>query len=213
MIEKLVNFISPPECLSCGSEGRYLCGICESGIAKRSDSCLICNKLSAGGKTCKGCYAKTNISGASVSYIYDGIVQQLIHTMKYDNSRGIARFFGTKLSPFKKCVVTFVPADGSTRRRRGFDQSEILAKSYAKANGLEFRSTLIRQKHIRQVGAGRAERIINIKESFMSKGNFYGEEIIIVDDVITTGSTIVECARVLKNGGAKKIWAVAIARG
>ncbi len=212
MIEKLLQIIAPDTCAVCASEGLCLCDNCsKSALIRKKPACVICNSLNETGKTCNNCYAKSKLKGASVSYRYEGVVKDLVWAMKYENKRSIARFFADHLDELQG-VVCYVPSDGKTRRARGYDQAEILASTYAKIHKLPFQRLLVRVKHTRQVGKNRAERIENIKDNFVVVNDVAGKEIILIDDVITTGATVSECARVLNTAGAKSVWALAIAK-
>jgi len=212
MIEKLLEIISPDACFVCQAEGSCLCQNCaETALVSKKPSCILCNKLNIDGRTCSGCYAKSRLRGASVSYRYEGVAKDLIWAMKYQNKRSIARYLATKLLP-EDGVVCFVPCDGKARRKRGYDQAEILANNYSKLHKLEFKKLLFRQTHSRQVGKNRPERFKNTKGNFVVAQNVNGLDLLLIDDVITTGATISECASVLKAAGAKSVTALAIAK-
>ena len=121
--------------------------------------------------------------------------------MKYRGQRSTARYLAGELTlPHSKArsIVCFVPSDGRSRRRRGYDQAEIIAKHYA--------------THIRQVGLSRVGRFKNVAGNFTVRGRPESRHIILVDDVITTGATISECAKELIRAGASSVWAVAAAK-
>jgi len=212
MLEKLFEMISPDVCAVCKNEGKCLCDNCmPQALIYKKPACVFCNELNDTGKTCKRCYKLHPISTASIAFRYEGIAKQLIWAMKYENKRSHARYF-SKLLPSMTGVVCFVPSDGKTRRKRGYDQAEILANNYAKFHQLEFKKLLFRQTHSRQVGKNRADRLKNTKGNFVVAQNVKGLDLILIDDVITTGATISECARALRNAGAKRVTALAIAK-
>lgn len=217
MLEKLIEFIATDECLVCSKEGLCLCEGCAPAVlVAKKQSCVFCNALNETGKTCQNCFRKHSLSGATIAYRYEGTVKELIAQMKYQNRRSVARFFAAKL-PQKLVeqgyVVCYVPADGPARRRRGYDQSAILAQSYARLAGAKAHNLLYRQKHSSQVGKGRTNRFASVKGNFLASGRVDGKRILLIDDVITTGATTSECAKVLKAAGAKSVWALAIAKG
>ena len=98
---------------------------------------------------------------------------------------------------------------------RGFNQSEILAEKISGFYGLEVRNVLIRNKNIKPQAdiEDRENRMNNIKDSFECSTNLNGRNVILVDDICTTGATLNECAKVLAANGAGKISALVIARG
>lgn len=217
MLEQLLNIIAPDECLVCGKEGVCVCQKCSgSSLLVKKPACVMCNRLNTTGKTCPNCYAKSRLSGASVAYRYEGTAKDLIFAMKYQNHRGAMRYLAARLPDPKyqaAAVVSFVPSDGRSRRQRGYDQAELLARRYAKANGMEFVALLARVRHTKQVGQSRSNRLKNILGNFICHKSVIGKTVILVDDVITTGATVGECAKVLKLAGAKRVWAVAVAKG
>lgn len=211
MIEKLFEFIAPDECLACGAEGSSLCISCErSLLVAKKPACVMCNALNNDNRACDRCRVKTRLAGASIAYRYDGIAKELIAKMKYENKRSIARYFAFRLPivelPLVEPIVSFVPSDGPSRRARGYDQAELLARSYAKLSGLRFRPLLVRVKHKKQVGQKRLDRFVNVAGNFQPRGGSLERcQIILIDDVVTTGATISECAKVLREAGAKRV--------
>lgn len=116
----------------------------------------------------------------------------------------------------KNCLVMPVPLSKKRERWRGFNQTEILARIVADHFGLRLeKNKLIRTRHKKpQAKLNAAARIENIKNCFGWQGeNLKNKNIILIDDVVTTGSTLDECAKVLKENGAGEIWALVIARG
>lgn len=216
MIEKLFELLAPDECIVCGVEGKCLCEECEPRtLVAKKQCCVFCNKLSESGRTCSNCIRKFKLSGARILCRYDATTKELIGEMKYKNKRSIARYFGNLLPldlPLKDPLICYVPSDGPTRRSRGYDHAQIIAKTYAKKLQLKPSELLIRIKHSPQVGKGRIGRLKNVEGNFVTKKQVANRNIILVDDVVTTGATISECAKVLKKSGAKSVWAVAIAK-
>lgn len=216
MIERLIEFITPDCCIICNKEGICLCEECaQTNLVVKKPSCVLCNSLTPNGQTCNSCRSKTKLSGASVAYRYENVTKELITRLKYHHQRSIARFFGKLLvypDKYSFDLVSFVPSDGRSRRARGYNQAELLAKSFAKQQNLPLQETLLRQKHIRQVGLNRKQRLEAIEGNFVAYGNIAGKNILLIDDVVTTGATLRECASVLKLAGAKRIWGVAVAK-
>lgn len=117
-------------------------------------------------------------------------------------------------------VITCVPLHKSRQNFRGFNQSELLAKLLAQKLGLEYQDLLIRRKKTKtQVGLESWQRKQNIKGAFLLNSQPKADhplddnsQIILVDDVWTTGSTLKECCYILKRNGAKKVWVLTLAR-
>ncbi len=177
---------------------------------------MLCNALTPVGQVCKSCRSGTRLSGASISYRYEGASKELIKRLKYHQQRSVARFLGARLilpNHMQFDFVSFVPSDGKARRARGYNQAELLARQFAKSHDLPLQNTLLRKKHARQVDLSRKQRLEMIQDNFVSYGNsVVGKNILLVDDVITTGATLRECAKTLKAAGAAKVWGVAVAK-
>jgi len=117
---------------------------------------------------------------------------------------------------FSQSLIMPVPLHKKRLRWRGFNQSELLAKGIKKYFNLDLRlDELIRTKHKKpQTKLSGRKRKENVKGCFFWKGDWLdGKNIILVDDVITTGSTLNECAKVLKENGAGEVWGLVVARG
>lgn len=117
---------------------------------------------------------------------------------------------------FKESLVVPVPLAKKRWRWRGFNQAEILGKIFAAQYGLEMNARdLIRIKHKKaQAKLDEASRQENIKKCFAWRGeNLRGRNVILIDDVVTTGATLNECAKILKAGGAGTVWGLVVAKG
>lgn len=120
------------------------------------------------------------------------------------------------IADFKKCLLIPVPLSTKRKRWRGFNQAEILARTLSINLNLEVNSqNLIRIKHKKpQAKLGEAERKINVTDCFSWQGEpLTGRNVILIDDVVTTGATLNECAKVLKQAGASQVWALVVAKG
>jgi ComF family protein len=120
--------------------------------------------------------------------------------------------------PSDPLLLVPVPLHRSRRRSRGFNQAELIARAALKQlpHRIELVSELLirRRETISQVGLSREERIENMRGAFRvsDRARLKGRNIIVVDDVMTTGTTLSECARVLKKAGANQVWAATVAR-
>jgi ComF family protein len=161
---------------------------------------------------------------------YDGGLRELIHLLKFNRVRPAASVLGRMLAD------TFVPLDlivgGGTilvipvplykgkRRQRGFNQAEMIVraalKAYPRQNRFQLASHILlrtRQTHS-QIGLTSHQRRENLRGAFTVAGaaEIAGREVVLVDDVYTTGTTASECARVLRRAGATKVWVATVAR-
>jgi ComF family protein len=151
----------------------------------------------------------------------------IVYYLKRNNYRNGFDFLGKQLSyplsaamsdlgfETEDTVITFVPRRKSTVIKYGFDQSELLAKAISKRMKMECRSVLERKFSWRnQKSLNASQRIKNVKRAFAMKNPEYimGRNIIIVDDVVTSGASMSECIKILKRFGAKRVICVSIAK-
>ncbi len=217
--ETLVSLIAPHSCLLCQAEGGLLCHECAlKAIVVKHPTCYRCNRLSDGGKTCTSCRSSTGLSGVTVAAYYGGVIKDLIHQLKYERARAagevLAALIVARLDSTRFDLVTAVPADPGRRRRRGYNQAELVAKAISKDTGLPYVDVLMRVKPVHQIGAERKQRLEQIKGAFMPFRELFIKDarVLVVDDVVTTGATLAECAKVLKQAGAKRVWGAAVAK-
>jgi len=142
----------------------------------------------------------------------DQIIQDLIHRVKFSKEWGIAQDLSKLMSVhtkgFTPDIITFVPADPEREKERGFHLPKILARNIANLNNWKFVELLRKVKHTEaQTNKNREERLVNLQNVFGLYPKIYKNKvdlstcknILIIDDVSTTGTTIVECAKFLKS--------------
>lgn len=217
--ETLVSMMAPHSCLLCGYEGGLLCVECSAkAVVVKHATCYKCNRLSQNGQTCPSCRTSTRLSGVVVAAYYDGIVKELVHQLKYERARSAATVLAglvvPRLGELKFDLITAVPADPGRRRQRGYNQAELVAKAISRETGLPYVDVLLRVKPVHQIGAVRSRRLEQVKGAFMPHRELFikNARVLVVDDVVTTGATLAECAKVLKEAGAKRVWGAAIAK-
>ena len=225
----LLDLIFPVVCLGCGQEGEWLCPACLEGIKINAEkNCPICKQANDSGSVCGCCQGKSYLDGLWVMADYEGrLIQDLIKAIKYDYVRELSSVLGRLAEkyfyglPFDKENTFLLPVPLHHRRylERGFNQSEIIAGAVGKILGLPLAEPLlVRSKYLRaQAGLSRTERINNIRDAFIYNKQHWDfdrqAKIILIDDVYTTGATMQECAKVLKNNGFISIWGLVTARG
>ena len=219
MLQKLIEFIAPAECIVCGVQGSAMCQSCaHTELVGKVPSCVFCNRLTKDGRTCQACYRRTSLRGAHILWRYDGFAKDLITQFKYANDRSIADMFARQaveafdISDWD--VITAVASDGASKRMRGYNQAELIAKAIARRAGATYSPVLLRTRHQRQVNLSRAQRLKAVEDNFVciKPAVVAGKRVFIVDDVITTGATMNECAKVLRAAGAQRVWGLAIAK-
>jgi len=165
---------------------------------------------------------------ASAYGSYDGGLRELIHLLKYNGVRPAANVLGRMLAEamedlqphFSEAEVLVVPVPLHFRklRQRGFNQSELIARAAIKlkTSGFHLSANLLERcrETTSQIGLSRHQRRENIRGAFKvaKPDEVSGREVLIVDDVFTTGTTVSECARILRRAGASKVYVATVAR-
>lgn len=225
----ILDLLFPIECLACGMEGEWICGRCFKKLKKNEyQYCFGCKREFSFGKICIRCKDEYCINRILIAADYDDkIVNRLIIAFKYKFAKGISSLLADFLISFlinlknsglnlSGCLIVPVPLSEKRKRWRGFNQAEEIARPVAEYFNLEFAvNALQRIKHTRpQVKLSEAERKRNLVGCFTWRGgNLSGKKILLVDDVATTGATLNECAKVLKQSGAKEVWGLVVAKG
>jgi ComF family protein len=221
------DLIFPKFCSSCDQEGSFLCKKCAGQILIFNFAvCPVCKrKIIHEGtklKLCHLCRSKTNIKFLIAATTYDNTtVRDLVAKFKYSKAYQIKEVFDEWLEcttanfDFSDFLIVPVPLHKKRQRQRGFNQSQILAKEFARRRNLEITPALQKIKEARpQIELSGEQRRQNLNGVFnCSNPNLINKrKILLIDDVYTTSTTMNECARVLKKNGAKEIWALTIAR-
>jgi ComF family protein len=145
---------------------------------------------------------------------YEGAGRELVARLKYRNARSTIRWLATHMSALIDAndvdVVTWVPTTGDRRRRRGFDQAELLARAVARRLRRPCRRLLTRGDGPAQTGRSLQER--RVGPAFAAKARGRAPRVLLVDDVITTGTTVTVAARTLRASGVDRVSVVAAAR-
>ncbi len=229
-LEKVQDIFFPRgiTCLSCGKEltdddtrDADLCKECFQSLTfLEGDICPKCaTKLEDG--ICPNCHNYSFSFDRTITSVkYQGLARSMVIDFKDADKNYLYRTMLYFMPPIEEHVdiVTFVPSSKKAIRKRGYDHAEILAKGYGKKVGLPVLRLLCRTKENRDSAElNRAERVKNIKNAFSvtkatSKVTLKDKTVIIIDDVMTTGMTIDECAKLLKKEGAKRVIAVVFSR-
>lgn len=231
MLKFLLNLFFPISCVGCEKNGCVICDKCLNSISTiENQQCPTCRKFSDFGKFCSDdcrnrlLLDKCFFDNLIVCSRYDknGLLKRLIENFKYTYNVNTAEILGSFFDRQKGFMYNFfdqwcvvpVPLHASRLRERGFNQSEILAKNFCEKFNLPLSCVLIRDlKTEKQMSLSRDERLINVKNAFSVCEKLVFKNFVLIDDVCTTGSTLNECAKVLKLAGASKVSAVVLARG
>ena len=211
--EKARDLLFPKFCVGCEKEGGWLCEKCLPAAfigAAEPNGCALAGEA--------GC-----LDGITALFDYgENSVSKLIKIFKYNYLLEVADIFKKIITDIKfnntwsGFVIIPVPLHARRQRERGFNQAEILAEIFSEKLILKTGRGLTRPVYTtQQAKLSGEERRANLKNAFVFNKDekFVPEKVLLVDDVFTTGTTMQECAKVLKNNGVKVVWGLVLARG
>ncbi len=222
---KITDFMLPPSCVCCGQSGSTFCADCHFSVQLLpSPLCGQCSYPLQRGKreSCDICrrYSLRLDRLVSVAF-HQGALQRAIHSFKYQRNRALAHSLGemvlqalpADLPP--QTLLAPVPLSDEQLRERGFNQAGILANYVGRSLDIPVEtSTLRRVRDSKtQVGLNMAERRQNVADAFRTEANVFSRRsVVLVDNVCTTGATLVACAEALRAAGVTQVWTVTLAR-
>lgn len=197
--------------------------------------CLVCNKGSFDGLTHPRCRTKYSIEGAFSALNYKGVVKKLIYNFKYkpylsDLKDSLVELFYESIiqneifqkalnyPPAGRPILVPIPLHRERLKARGYNHAKLLAEGLSKKLNLPLIEVLQRRKNTKsQFGLKLKDRKENIRDAFVIAPTILirqmvDHNILLVDDILTTGSTLLEAANVLKRFGVKKAWGLTLAR-
>jgi ComF family protein len=212
------------DCLLCAapSADEILCRACAADLPCLPEArCPRCALPTPHGETCGRCLAKPPSFDATLAaYRYDFPLDKLIQSFKYSQRLALAPYFGRQLALLgaplaaDADLIVPLPLHRDRLRQRGFNQALELARPLARASGLPLDASHCRRLRNTPAQADLAwrERVKNVRNAFHCTTDFSGKRIILVDDVMTTGASLDECARTLKLHGAAQVSVLVLAR-
>lgn len=233
LIQWFLDCLFPKECLVCKQEGEFWCQSCQSEVLiSYPNNCFSCQKLNCSEGLCSDCQLRFAFDGVIIASDYEEeVMSNLIRTYKYKFIKSLAyelslilrkklEEFLQKPHPeflieehFFSAVIIGMPLSSRRQRWREFNQANLLATHIADYCNLEYRNDFLYREHRKpQAKLTSTERLHNLANSFFVKGSV-PRLVIIVDDVITTGATLHESAKVLKQAGAQEVWGLILAKG
>ncbi len=227
IISLFLDVFYPEKCLICGQYGDLLCLGCADKIEPiKTSTCPNCGKVSELFKYCKNCRGKRHGHFADTiivaAHYADGPLKDLLHSFKYLGFSSLSPVFAqlsanqisTKFV-LNSTVIVPLPLHKKRKNARGYNQSELIARELSKILDLPGGDALQKIRETKpQVGLHRYQRLSNLVGTFVCQDQelIFGKNVILVDDVATTGATLNECAKVLKQSGAKSVYGVVVAR-
>lgn len=206
--EKLLDLIFPPRCAFCRAVGVHgVCPDCERSLPYAST------------QLCEG----AQFGKCASPLLYEGAVRESLLRFKFHGVQSAAEGYGQLLA---RCAaeelggefdtVTWVPVSGERERERGYDQAYLLAEEAARLWGVEPVRLLrkVRNNAAQSGLSSAAERRGNVLGVYRAENieRITGARILLIDDILTTGSTLGECVRVLKEAGAESVVCATLAR-
>ncbi|MBN1375220.1 MAG: ComF family protein, partial [Dehalococcoidia bacterium] len=221
---EVIDFFFPRECIECGKIGDFICIECLKKLPRLLPPlCPRCGKPESSGSFCHECW-KTSCSLERVRsvFIFDGIVRKAVHSLKYHNLRAIAGCLGDYMAGYylennmTGDVLVPVPLYDKRLQARGYNQSALLAKEMSRIVKMPVEEYMVKRTRDTSPQARTKnveERRLNMEKAFCSIGaNMLGKDIIVIDDVCTSGATLEACASVLRAAGARSVTGFTLAR-
>lgn len=219
-----LDWIYPPECAGCGEPGYRLCFKCQEAIHYLTgEICPVCGiPLTGQGGFCLDCRNSPPPYDALRSLTrYGGVIRECIHALKYKGNQSLGEFFSTRMADLIRAegweadLVVPVPLSPDRQAERGYNQSALLARPVALKLGWPYQPLCLKRTRITksQVSLSVNERKLNVAGAFTAIPELVtGKQILLLDDVTTTGSTLKECTLALKQAGAKHVYCLTLSR-
>ncbi len=213
-------------CVSCKREifkEEYFCEKCKESLPYNDGViCQHCGRMLKSPQnyctTCKG--TLTDVDKMRSAFNYAPPVSSLIKSMKYDNQRYLAEAFALDLArvyqenDFNADFAVFVPSSKNALKKRGYNQSELLAREFSKLTGVPIVECVTKTKETdRQAKLDKSDRLKNLKGAFKmtDKSLVEYKRVVIIDDVTTTGATAQVIAELLKKARVEKVYLLSVA--
>ena len=225
----ILDLIFPKRCVNCGRFGQYICATCRRlvrPIAINESICPVCERSAIDGATHPRCKSRYSLDGLTVFFHYDGPIRHAVKSLKYRHVSDLALEFvslipSVLLSHIQTVIggqATLIPIPLHTARlrARGYNQAEVLGRIVALRLLMPIHTDILYRTRatVPQVATkSRKERLRNMNGVFgLKQVSIAGKTIVLFDDVFTTGATMRSAAQVLKKHGAKRVWAITMAR-
>ena len=210
-VEWILNLIFPPRCFLCGKilkDGeKNICEKCADVMPRLLNS------------ECRRDIK--NVTLCMAPFQYKDELRESLHRYKFNGAAAYGRIYAEFIvksideNAIICDIISWVPLSKRGFRKRGYDQAELIARALAERLGLPCESLLLKTRDTKRQSllTDRGERQRNVSGAYCvaPNENVFAKRVLLVDDIVTTGSTLAECARVLKNNGCLEVYGVAAA--
>ena len=215
-VSAIFNFIFPPQCIICGTKNKnYICDRCDK-IIKKYESNQFLPEFEDNNK-CRS-YDKLYYL-----FRYEKMIRKIMINYKFYSKPYICHFFAFKILNNKKLsqilkkydYIVPVPMSKTKEKIRGYNQTSLVTEILSNALKIKHNTNLKKTNNaLTQSKLNKSDRKANIAGAFYikEKNCFKNKRVILLDDIYTTGNTIEECARLIKNNGASEIMVIILAR-
>jgi len=222
--EAALDLILPKRCLGCDKEGAYICSSCARKLPKvLPPVCPLCGIPQINQSLCPSCTKHHyQIDGIRSPFRFEGMVRQAVYQFKYNNLRDIAQTLAELMAEYIKDnpvpgeILVPVPLHSKRLKRRGYNQSQLLARELGKITGMQVATDYLQRTRPtppQTDTAGLQQRLENVSGAFTAGAlRLKKQPVILIDDVATSGATLNACAMALKQAGAATVWGLTLAR-
>lgn len=225
--QEFLDLVFPISCLVCGADQTFLCEKCLKKLPRlEKQQCLVCQTPAPFGKTHPDCATKYSIDGILSALPYrNRDVKKIIETFKYNFVSELKVPLGRLVVEtirkenlteyFREFIILPVPLHPRRYNWRGFNQAQLLADELSQILRIPVDNQMVTRFKftIPQTKLTHDERKKNIENAFALNGSVSSKKFLLVDDVVTSGSTLNEIAKILKHAGATEVWAATAAHG
>lgn len=217
----LLDILFPKFCVRCNKIGAYICQECKSTIGKvKTQKCPYCYTPAPDSKTHERCTTTHDVDGLYSIFYYTGLARKVMSSAKYGLMYELIKemLAGIDLSScawLQKSVLQPIPLHTARFKRRGFNQAEVLADLISKKTNVLTVNVLTRVKNTLPQAQirDRKERLRNIHDAFQLNKSLQHKNIVLIDDLFTSGATTKEATKVLKENGATNVYVLTLFQG
>lgn len=218
-LKPLLDFILPQSCILCRKEIQrgMICDNCLDYLPLVNPPvCRLCGRPIMKGTHCSFCRGESSTDHGRAWMLFIPPADKVIHHFKYGRKTRLADLLGRAMAGIVRAdhilsradIITPIPLHWWKRTRRGYNQSNILSRIISMETGIRLEYFLRRVRNTRtQTRLSTEQRRENVRNAFaLSDGCVQDKKILLIDDVLTTGATVNECARLLKERGAAAVY-------